>query len=144
MFGQRLRELRKRSHYTQTELGKMLDKTTASVSAWEADKYLPSVETVELLARILNTSSAYLLGTTDDPLPSAFDRVRQNLTEQTFSNLLALKGYTELVDDDANITISGGGLTVDETPELIAAVMLRVQEFFDYALFMAAHPQQGV
>ena len=58
----RLKELRNKFGYTQSELAKKLSLTRASVNAWEMGVSLPSVQYVIQLAKIFKVSTDYILG----------------------------------------------------------------------------------
>lgn len=64
-LGQRIRELRREKNLTQSELGKLLNKTKNNISQYETDKRSPDPVTLQRLAEIFNTSTDYLLGCTD-------------------------------------------------------------------------------
>ena len=61
-FGVRLAELRKQRKLTQAEVAKKLDVNKATISAYERNTTMPSVETLMALARIYNASIDYMLG----------------------------------------------------------------------------------
>lgn len=66
-LGNRIRELRKKEGLTQAQLGEMVGSDGNTVSRWELDKLGMGNEYVLKLAQALDTSTAYLLGETDDP-----------------------------------------------------------------------------
>ncbi len=65
-FGERLRRLRE-GRYSQEELANMLGVHSVTISKWETMGREPNAKNVEGLAQILGTTTAYLLGDTDDP-----------------------------------------------------------------------------
>ena len=67
MFGERLRKLRE-GKYSQEELADMLHVHNVTISKWENGIQEPRAKRVAELARILGTTTAYLLGDTDNPL----------------------------------------------------------------------------
>lgn len=66
IFGKRLRELRKDKGLTQQELADYFNVSKVTVSAWEINKQEPSIEDIKKLASILDTSTDYLLGYSDN------------------------------------------------------------------------------
>ena len=58
----RIRELRKKFSYTQTELAKLCKTTTSNVSGWECGKWQPDNNTLILLANTFDVTVDYLLG----------------------------------------------------------------------------------
>lgn len=69
MRSDRLREMRERSGLTQQDVARLLNVTRGAVGHWERGKNEPSFEMLRDLARLYNTSTAYLIGETDDPSP---------------------------------------------------------------------------
>ena len=61
-FGMRLKQLRTEKKMTQTELGKKLNVTKASVSGYENGTRNPDQESLVKIAEIFNVSTDYLLG----------------------------------------------------------------------------------
>lgn len=62
MFGERLKELREARGISQVQLARRLGKSKQSVSNWENNNILPSIEILIRLARIFCVSCDYLLG----------------------------------------------------------------------------------
>lgn len=62
VFGDRLKNLRKGRNWTQSDLGKKLNVTKASISGYENDTRSPDKETLVKIANIFNVSTDYLLG----------------------------------------------------------------------------------
>lgn len=67
-FGERLRKLRK-GKYSQEELATLLKIHSNTISKWENGEMEPRSARVKQLAEIFHTTSAYLLGETDNPEP---------------------------------------------------------------------------
>lgn len=66
LFGERLRQLRK-GKYTQEELAELMNVNNNTISLWENGTQEPRAKMVAELARILGTTSAYLMGETETP-----------------------------------------------------------------------------
>lgn len=63
-----IKQYRKKSGLTQTELGKKLYVSKQAVSKWETDKTVPDLDTIKRLSNILNIPSDEILGKiTNDP-----------------------------------------------------------------------------
>ncbi len=62
MLNQRIRELRLAKNMSQVQLAEIIGVTKQSVSNWENDNILPSVDMVIKLASVFDVSSDYLLG----------------------------------------------------------------------------------
>lgn len=67
MFAERVKERRKKAHLTQRQLGEAVGCANSTVSNWEKGFYIPDIDTVEKVAKVLDTSAGYLLGYMDDP-----------------------------------------------------------------------------
>lgn len=69
-FGERLRKRRKELGLRQEDIAEHLGVRISTVSQWETSTHTPDIDTVQMLAQHLKTSSDYLLGLTDDPTPA--------------------------------------------------------------------------
>lgn len=67
--GQRLKTMREAKGWTQDEVAQRLNVTRGAVGHWERGKNEPSYDMLIRLARLYDTSTAYLIGETDDPSP---------------------------------------------------------------------------
>ena len=65
-FGEIVRKQRRAMNLNQEELGKRLGLSKQTVSNWENNNVLPSVETLVKLARLFHCSTDYLLGLTEN------------------------------------------------------------------------------
>lgn len=64
-LGTNIRETRKSLHLTQADVAERIGVSFETVSGWETDKYSPSMENLQALAQVLETSTDKLLGKTD-------------------------------------------------------------------------------
>ena len=69
LFGQRLYEMRKKNHETQTDLGNVLGLAKSRVSEIESGKNTTTAEKIALVCEHYKISADYLLGLSDDPEP---------------------------------------------------------------------------
>lgn len=65
-FKERFNEVLQLSGKTQVQIARELNITKQSVNDYKTGKSVPSLETLFLLCKILDVSSDYLLGFTDD------------------------------------------------------------------------------
>ena len=65
MFCKRLENLRKSYNLTQTQLAKKLNLTKQTISNWENDNILPSIDTLIHVCDFFNVSTDYILGRDD-------------------------------------------------------------------------------
>jgi transcriptional regulator with XRE-family HTH domain len=70
---ERLVQLRKQRGFTQEELGIKVNSTKGTISNYENGHSTPPGETLVLLANVLNTTTDYLLGRTNEPHHSSPD-----------------------------------------------------------------------
>ena len=62
IFSERLKELRKKRGYTQSELAEYMNMRQGSYTKWETGMTEPRIENLIKLADILNTTTDFLLG----------------------------------------------------------------------------------
>lgn len=70
MRADRLKATRVRSGYTQEALAQEIGTDKKQISRWEGGIFTPNTETLIKIAQILNISTDYLLGLSDDPMPN--------------------------------------------------------------------------
>lgn len=68
-FGSRLKKLREKRGWTQQDLADHLNISRNTVAGYESKGKIPREDTLVTIAKLFNTSTDYLLGTTDDPTP---------------------------------------------------------------------------
>ena len=61
----RIKEIRKENHLSQSEFGKILAVSQDNVSLWETGKSFPSVQHIILISQIFKVSADYILGLSD-------------------------------------------------------------------------------
>ena len=69
LFGQRLKEIRKKNRETQTDLAAVLGNQKSQISEMEKGKHTTTLERFALLCEHYKVSADYLLGFSDDPTP---------------------------------------------------------------------------
>ncbi|EJF48330.1 transcription regulator [Enterococcus sp. C1] len=65
-FGEKLKAIRKLKRLTQQQLAHRLNVSKGTVSAYEQGLSHPSIETLVRICEVLDTSSDYLLGISDE------------------------------------------------------------------------------
>ena len=69
MIGERLKEIRKDNHDTQSTLAQKLNVSLSTVKSWEREKSSPNHDLLVQICRLYNVTSDFLLGISDeDPL----------------------------------------------------------------------------
>ncbi|WP_294836641.1 helix-turn-helix domain-containing protein [uncultured Lactobacillus sp.] len=69
---ERIKELTKKKHLTLAKVNDMAGIGTNSIYSWKTS--VPSIENLQKVAKVLHTSTDYLLGNTDDPAPASNDK----------------------------------------------------------------------
>ena len=69
LFGQRLKEIRKKNKETQDDLAMAIDVSKSIISEMEHGKHTTTLEKFALLCEHYKVSADYLLGFSDDPTP---------------------------------------------------------------------------
>lgn len=67
LFGQRLLEIRKQNHETQTDLAQAIDTVKSRISELENGKNTTTIEKFVMICEHYKVSANYLLGLSDDP-----------------------------------------------------------------------------
>jgi transcriptional regulator with XRE-family HTH domain len=89
MRGDRLRDLREKQGKTQDELAEQLGIASLQIYRYENGKTRPDGDTVARIAVALNTSTDYLLGLTDDPIPMGVFQSKLSVKERAI--IIALR-----------------------------------------------------
>lgn len=93
-FGDKIREARKRNHYTQEQLANMVGVKKNTITGYEKNVREPSLEMTKKLAQALGVSSDYLIGITNSPMPVTYISLEDaEILAAAHSNL---KDYAEL------------------------------------------------
>ncbi|NBI28311.1 helix-turn-helix domain-containing protein [Chengkuizengella marina] len=110
MLGQRIKERRVKKGFTQEELAQRLDMKRPNFANYEANRTIPPSDVLSKLADILNTSTDYLLGKTNNPLPID--------NERDFTESLELNDNSLL--DKYSLTLDGKTLSEEQAKLAIA------------------------
>ena len=95
-FPNRLKELRNKLGYTQSDLAKKLSITRASVNAWEMGLSSPSTPFLVELSRLFHVTTDYLLG-----LEECITIRTDNLSDREISVILnTVKAFNEARHSD--------------------------------------------
>ena len=62
MISEKIKELREKSGYSQSQLAKRLDVTRSSVNAWEMGLSTPTTQYIVALSKLFHVSTDYILG----------------------------------------------------------------------------------
>ena len=110
--GMELQTLRKKKNMIQQQLAEAVGVSKTTVVDWEKGRYFPEGENLTKLAGVLEVSSSYLLGETDDPAPAKDRRQRLNVG----INLDDPKTLAHVLDQLRERKIKTRGL-IDDDPE---------------------------
>lgn len=96
-FGDKLKSIRKSRHLTQLELSKRLEVSKGTISAYEQGLSYPSIETLVKICNILDTSSDYLLGLSDE-LPFKLGGLNEEQMQTMLQFVALIESANEIVD----------------------------------------------
>lgn len=65
-IGERIKQYRKQIGFTQQQIAEALDISFQAVSSWECGDYLPSIDKLDLLAKIMGITTSKLLDSEDE------------------------------------------------------------------------------
>ena len=108
LLGKKIKELRTKSKFTQSELANLLGVTKSSVASYENDSRQPSFSVLIKIAQIFNVSTDYLL----------LNKPEKNISiaslneEQTEIIKSLIKTFTELGIMDC-LRVTHGGLAIN-------------------------------
>ena len=100
MDGKRLKKLREEKKLTQKELADMLDLTPKAISFYELGSREPSGEVLINMARILDTTTDYLLGCSDAKDKEIPARIQKDLNKFLEQTEIIFDGDTYNLTDD--------------------------------------------
>lgn len=106
MFSQRLKAVRELRQHSQASLAELLNVAPQQIYRLETGKHVPSSETVIMLAQMLDVSTDYLLGMSDEMsgrnLPSDLSAEERQVLEaiRRGDRLGAIKA---IIDDEVNV-----------------------------------------
>lgn len=126
MLGERLMRLRKRQGYSQQEVADKLAVTRQTISNWECNQAMPSIDKALELARLYNLSL-------DDLMENEIEIVSQKTNNKDLHLLQYLinkKCILECYDDSLLIDLSGDGevTVIDVNDDWIKVQYQRVQK----------------
>lgn len=90
MFAFRLKYLRQSKEITQVQLAAKLGVKKQSISNWENDNIMPSVEMLEKCANYFRVSTDYLLGRDEMPTDGVQSMDITGLTPQQVAHIYAI------------------------------------------------------
>ncbi|MET3689871.1 transcriptional regulator with XRE-family HTH domain [Priestia megaterium] len=81
ILGERMRALREKLDMSYSQVGKAIGKSKAAVVGYEMGYRYPKMKEVNILAKVLHTSTSYLTGETDHPAPPLTHKEATSLAE---------------------------------------------------------------
>lgn len=112
--------MRQRSGLTQEQVAKHLNVTRGAVGHWERGKNQPPYDVLVKIAQLYQTSTAYLVGETDDPSPLEKDPVWPGVSESGTTP----PGWEQLTDDERRLVLR----ITKAVEEAVVAHILRGRE----------------
>lgn len=90
MFPERIKYLRQTQGINQVQLAEKLGTTKQSISNWENDNIVPSIDMLERIADFFKVSTDYLLGREEKPMTGIRLLDVTGLTATQISHIMAL------------------------------------------------------
>ena len=92
----RLKECREKMGITKMEAAKRMQLSQPAYLRYEAGSRIPSLQTLSIIANVLNTSVEYLTGQSDDPHPISY-----TISKSTDPELFELINICKAADNSA-------------------------------------------
>ncbi|GAV10130.1 helix-turn-helix domain-containing protein [Paenibacillus sp. NAIST15-1] len=105
LVGSRIKELRLKQGLSQDDVAYALDMKRANVANYEAGRTTPPSDIIGRLADLLHTSSDYLLGRIDNPMPLALTSSSDSIPE--WATWKDKKDFRQLLEEDSEIMFDG-------------------------------------
>lgn len=101
MFGERIKELRKKNGYTQVSLANRLEVSKGTIAMWEMNKRKPGFEMLCTLSELFDVRIDYLLGKSgdDSSVKLSEEQILQLATWSTEENMQEVFGAYVKLDD---------------------------------------------
>lgn len=99
MFGDKLKELRKKNNISQEKLGEYLNVTSTAIYSWEINRTQPSIENIIRIADFFNVTTDYLLGFNQEDCHKT-ERLQTALKEAGINNLEKAMQILEILKED--------------------------------------------
>ena len=93
LYSERIKKLRLDRGMSQQDLGDMIGVTKVSICGYENGTRTPSLETLDILADILETSTDYLLGRTDK---KSNELKQQDISIDDYNIIKEIRNYNHL------------------------------------------------
>lgn len=123
MIGNKLKTLRLKNGYTQSDLAKMLNLTPKAISFYENNQREPNIETLKKIANIFDVTLDYLFGRTTISNKMDNDTIKLNVYELLFKNILmnstkdvSLADYQLPNDEHMALKVNGDSMYPDYLP----------------------------
>ncbi len=115
MFPEKLYELRKKNNLTQEGLAKKLNVSKQTVGSWERGRTEPSIDIINELSTILNTTTDYLLGKTEKKYWELNKKEEKDVGKQ-------IEKMIDGIENEGDLNFYGEPLT-DKDRELLSSAL---------------------
>lgn len=101
IFPERLRELREDAQLKQEDMAKKLNITASAYGYYEQGRNEPSLNALQTLSALFDTSTDYLIGLTNVKKSPSFIKVTENLTlsDDEIRLIIEFKKYPKFIED---------------------------------------------
>ena len=108
---EKIKELRKKNNMTQAQLAEKIGVSGMTLRRWEWGQRTPRTNELTKLAEVLGTSTAYLLGETDNPAPPIENEDNENKN-------LPIINMEDKEPENNNLSLSYWGTVADNARKI--------------------------
>ena len=123
-FNERIKKQRQKLRYTQRELADKVNVSPQVISNWERGYTEPSAEDINKLSEILQTSTDYLLGRTNEPSSYLENFIKINDNHDVGKQLELFQNELKTSE---NLTFNGVPLTEEDRIALLETMQFGIR-----------------
>lgn len=118
IIGERIRELRMEKGYSLTQLGMKVNLGKSTLAGYEQGHRFPAIDKLDIIAKVLNTSTDYLLGLTDNKKPKDIRDILENNDELFYNGNLLSTDQIEILNQFLKSFIGDRDNEIKETKRI--------------------------
>ncbi|WP_339212998.1 helix-turn-helix domain-containing protein [Solibacillus sp. FSL W8-0372] len=122
MIGARIKEQRQKNRYTQKMLADKVSASPQVISNWERGYTDPSAEDISRLSEVLDCSSDYLLGKSNNPTQTKNSKVFSDKDERDIAK--RLKQFEKEIENSNGLAFDGEPMSEEAKESLLESMEL--------------------